>query len=572
MAWYRTYRPQLVSELAIKPVRDYFAHLLATGRYSHAYLFTGPKGIGKTSSARLLARILNDPQNTKAVLAKKGSLKEPTSQDPVLQKIAQGKSQVVIEQDAASNRGIDDIRALQEAISLVPTEGLIRVVILDEVHMLTTEAFNALLKMLEEPPDRVVFALATTDPHKVPQTIQSRCEIIRFRHANESEIKSVLKNIAKQEKIKVSDQVLDRLVVTADGSFRDAVKHFESVVNNGKVEEELLNSLFGYQDVGKELLALLAGQDYIGIHKFFVLLRQQGQNFVFVEQDLFKELQSRLHRAIERQEAPSTIAKIVKLFEYLVSRVGGSEPISGLKLELACLGWCLPTAKEGDGFSGDQGTAQTKKTAKKNTQKSHSNGVVKSSQVSAATTVVKDDDQAEIDLEDALDNYLKQNQLASKVAKPSTKKSSANIELDYQEVVSLWKTVLLYARTKSQSLEALLRQAKLGGVTGGQLIIEFELPFHQEQLETPKYAALFQEIIRDKIHPEIDFSCRLIPATKSDDLPLKNKRTITTKSSSQNNNQENGKAVSDQQSADKSEDKLLQAVEEAVLSFEKDLV
>src|SRR5579859_2130216 len=190
MSWYRQYRPITLAGLHLVSVRETLQQLLGSGQFPHALLFAGPKGTGKTSAARIVGAILNDPANAEFVQSvffggKKKSkavvnFQEPNSSDPIVQQIQRGTSYVVIELDAASHRGIDDIRQLKERVHLPPAEGLIALYILDEAHMLTTEAFNALLKLLEEPPPHAVFILATTELHKIPETIISRCAVVQL--------------------------------------------------------------------------------------------------------------------------------------------------------------------------------------------------------------------------------------------------------------------------------------------------------------------------------------------------------------------------------------------------------
>ena len=232
MAWNRKYRPSSISGLHLVEVRNQLETLILQGSIPQALLFAGPKGTGKTSAARILGALLNDPENLEPVksifFSKKKTKKGSSLQDiktitPLAEKILSGDSYVVQEMDAASNRGIDDIRALKERIMLPPQEGVITVYILDEAHMLTTEAFNALLKLLEEPPEHVLFVLATTALHKIPATISSRCHVVQFRQATNEEILTALKSILEKEKIAYDTEALGEIAHQSDGSFRDAI-------------------------------------------------------------------------------------------------------------------------------------------------------------------------------------------------------------------------------------------------------------------------------------------------------------------------------------------------------------
>ncbi|MBI3290587.1 DNA polymerase III subunit gamma/tau [Candidatus Microgenomates bacterium] len=181
-SWYVVNRPQTIDEIDEEKVRDAILSFVKNGKFPHALLFAGPKGTGKTSTARIVAKILNCDGSTALTTAGSQSsppaLNEPCNKCDQCVSITNGTSMSVIEVDAASHRGIDDIRALRETVKLMPAGGRTKVYIIDEVHMLTTEAFNALLKTLEEPPENVVFILATTDPQKIPDTIKSRSTLV----------------------------------------------------------------------------------------------------------------------------------------------------------------------------------------------------------------------------------------------------------------------------------------------------------------------------------------------------------------------------------------------------------
>lgn len=223
MSFYLTYRPKIISELDNQTVRDFLVNLAKTDRAKlpHAYLLTGTRGIGKTTTARILAKLFLCTDHTQG--------DRPCGTCASCLSIAAGTHMDVIEMDAASNRGIDEIRAIRETIGLAPTSGLFKVYIIDEVHMLTTEAFNALLKTLEEPPVHAIFILATTTIEKVPETIRSRCTAITYTRATAKELKTALKRVTKGESISIDDDAVERLLELADGSFRDAVKLLETV-------------------------------------------------------------------------------------------------------------------------------------------------------------------------------------------------------------------------------------------------------------------------------------------------------------------------------------------------------
>lgn len=220
MNFYLKYRPQKISELDLILVRESLTEILKAKSTPHAWLLTGPKGTGKTSSARIIAKSLNCLKKSKADA-------EPCNHCDACRTITNGTAMDVLEIDAASNRGIDDIRELKDKINLTPTNLKYKVYIIDEVHMLTKEAFNALLKTLEEPPAHAVFILATTEAAKLPETVVSRCLVIKFNKASPAELLRSLRRVAKSEKLKVGDEKLAQIAAAADGSFRDAVKLLE---------------------------------------------------------------------------------------------------------------------------------------------------------------------------------------------------------------------------------------------------------------------------------------------------------------------------------------------------------
>jgi DNA polymerase III subunit gamma/tau len=246
----RKWRPQTFTELVGQEhVARTLQNALRQGRIAHAYLFTGTRGVGKTTTARLLAKALNCEQ---------GPLPEPCNECVLCQAITLGNSLDVLEIDGASNRGIDEIRDLREKIRYAPTRSRYKVYIIDEVHMLTEHAFNALLKTLEEPPPQVVFIFATTEPHKVPITILSRCQRFDFRKVASTEIALCLGKIAAQECIRISSDALYRIARRAEGSLRDAQTLFDQVVAfcGPEVRDEDVGQLLGA--AGEEqLLALL---------------------------------------------------------------------------------------------------------------------------------------------------------------------------------------------------------------------------------------------------------------------------------------------------------------------------
>ncbi len=219
----RKWRPQTFAEVVGQPhVTRTLQNAIKYNRIPHALLFSGPRGVGKTTVARILAKSLN---------CEHGPAVEPCNKCLICQEITQGRSLDVYELDAASNRGIDEIREIRENVRYLPSKGRYKVYIVDEVHMLTKDAFNALLKTLEEPPSYVIFIFATTEPHKIPDTIVSRCQRFPFRRIGSRILHEHLKYIAEQEKIEIEDDALWLLARVAGGGLRDALSLLDQVIS-----------------------------------------------------------------------------------------------------------------------------------------------------------------------------------------------------------------------------------------------------------------------------------------------------------------------------------------------------
>ena len=239
IALYRKWRPKTFADLVGQEhVSKTLSQAIVSGRIGHAYLFAGPRGTGKTSTAKILAKALN---------CEHGPTPEPCGVCDNCRKITDGSSMDVFEIDAASNRGIDEIRGLRETVKFAPAEGRYKVYIIDEVHMLTAEAFNALLKTLEEPPAHVVFILATTEAHKVPATIQSRCQRYDFRRITVSEIKGRLRTICDAMQTEAADDALELIALQADGGLRDALSILDQCISlaDGPVTAALVQEMLG---------------------------------------------------------------------------------------------------------------------------------------------------------------------------------------------------------------------------------------------------------------------------------------------------------------------------------------
>ena len=247
---YRKYRPQTFSDvIGQKHIVQTLSNSITSGRIGHAYLFTGPRGTGKTTLARILAKAINCSKPNGANLSRQSAAAaEPCLKCENCKNIADGKSLDIFEIDAASNTGVDNIRELRENVKFPPTLAKYKVYIIDEVHMLSAGAFNALLKTLEEPPAHVIFILATTEIHKVPETIISRCQRYDFVRLSVESIVKKLSAIAASEKVKIEKDALEMIAIAAEGGMRDAESLLSQIMSledkniTAKEVEEILGT------------------------------------------------------------------------------------------------------------------------------------------------------------------------------------------------------------------------------------------------------------------------------------------------------------------------------------------
>ena len=238
-ALYRKFRPLTFNEFAGQEhITQTLKNQIIAGRVGHAYLFSGGRGTGKTSAAKVLARAVN------CLNPKDG---EPCNECEICKGILNGSLTDVVEMDAASNNGVDDIRQIREEVNFLPTKAKYRIYIIDEVHMLSTGAFNALLKTLEEPPEHVKFILATTEPQKLPATILSRCQRFDFKKISNEDIKARLIKVSKEINIKVDEEALNTIAVLSEGAMRDALSILERCLQDGDTEitDEKIKDLVG---------------------------------------------------------------------------------------------------------------------------------------------------------------------------------------------------------------------------------------------------------------------------------------------------------------------------------------
>lgn len=315
-ALYRKHRPKTLAEVVGQEhITDTLTHALQNDRISHAYLFTGPRGVGKTSVARILAHQINKLPYTD----------ESSHLD-------------IIEIDAASNNGVEDVRALRERIAVAPIEAKYKVYIIDEVHMLSKPAFNALLKTLEEPPAHVVFILATTETHKLPETIISRTQRFGFKPVDYVQVVAHLKNIASQEQISIDESALKLIAEHGMGSFRDSISLLDQIGNTSSaITADTVRQSLGQapEDSVTNVVAAIASHDIAALAEELNSLRKNG-----IQPSQFaKQLSDRMRNDIVKQTSAITTPEALSLLGQLLEIPSASD--QEIALELALYGATL---------------------------------------------------------------------------------------------------------------------------------------------------------------------------------------------------------------------------------------
>lgn len=397
----------------------------------------------------------------------------------------------VVEMDAASNRGIDDIRELRERIGLSPADGQVAVYIIDEVHMLTTEAFNALLKVLEEPPAHVVFILATTDPQKIPATVISRCTPIGYSKATAAEISQALEMVATKESLQVDAEVLNRIAKLADGSFRDAVKLLESVgAGKAVVTIQELEMILGPGSTSQvsALLNALIARDSAQVSAVFETMQVDGRQGVNFQIDVIKTLHDRLLEYAKTGD--KRLATVVALFKHVAVPLEPSLPIPWIGFELACMEWTL--AGSGGSTSSLEPIQQPPLAPSARATAS----VPPRPQAVAPKKVVKSPVSDSLTPPSPVVQATPPAPILDSIP-PSIQASenAPNSTVDFSTIETKWITILQNVKVQSNSVEGLLRATRPKAITNNKLIIEAGYQFHKEQLEVERNRHVIETVL-----------------------------------------------------------------------------
>jgi DNA polymerase-3 subunit gamma/tau len=466
MTFYLKYRPKNLDELDLPEVGESLKKIVDSGKIPHAFLFAGPKGTGKTSAARILAKIINCEN-----LGKNGM---PCDRCDECKSITKGTNLDVIELDAASHRGIDDIRTLRDAVKLAPTAAKKKIYIIDEAHMLTTEASNALLKTLEEPPEHVVFILATTNPEKLIDTIRSRTTLIQFRKATPEEVVKSLKRVVTAEKIKISEESLQRIAGLSGGAFRDAIKILEQFSSEG---EEYLDK-YKNSELGNFISFLVKKDGKSAITEIEKNVSTGSSVELFLS-----ELLETFHQAIlaemglgENKLDGLSRDDLIQLSELFTeaNRSLADSPIEQLPVEIAVIEWC-------DGQVKDE-------------KWSHSMIKVKSEN----TPLVK-----KVETAPAQD------------LKESTQESVGMINPHTNDLVmgvndDIWKKILSEVHPVNASIEGLLRASRPVGYDGSTLTLGVFYKFHKERLEDSNHRKILESVLEKVLNSPTRVICTLV--------------------------------------------------------------
>lgn len=458
-ALYRKYRSKSFDEIVGQEhITDTLKNAIKKGKLSHAYLFTGPRGVGKTSIARILAYAINDlPYD-----------EEATHLD-------------IIEIDAASNRRIDEIRDLRDKVHIAPTSAKYKVYIIDEVHMLTREAFNALLKTLEEPPEHAIFILATTEAHKVPETIISRTQRFTFKPIEPGNAVEHLKEIAKKEGIKITDEALELLGVHGRGSFRDSISMLDQLagIATDTVGEKEVRLLLGLPDdqLIERCLSAVTNNDVPGVFEVVRLLREQGVDSGRIARSLSESLRSQLANGTTKMNHEYVMKLLKNLLpltlstgDYLGVEVALLDTLAGTEVTQAVTPVLTPTKPV---------VQIVKKEPKRDPTEAPKQEAVHTAEVKVTPKEIAE----EVGSVEVVDEITTQNDISEPTNRQVVPFSKEQ-----------WNEMLHALKKDNNTLYGVLRMSE-PVMTDDGLELQFGFGFHKKQVDNPKNTAVIREFL-----------------------------------------------------------------------------
>lgn len=429
----------------MRAVREALNVALKSGKVSHAYLFVGPRGSGKTSTARILSQVVNCELNKDLV----NNLQEPCGACEPCKTIASGGGVDVIEIDAASNGLVEDIRDLREKVRLSPLQLRKKIYIIDEVHMVSTSGFNALLKTLEEPPKHAMFILCTTEDHKVPDTIASRCSKINFTKANKEEMLESLARVVVGEDLKVTPEALEAIVEVVDGSFREAHKILEQLAGYGvEIDGDLVNKTLGSVSsllIKKVIESALSGNS-AEVVDCFALMETNGVKSQVVLVSMLTYLKEQIEIAVK---SGANVRSLIKLIDGLIMSAEKIKvsPDPLLPLEMAILECCL-----------DNGGGEPGKELKNSPRKYSGQATTQNVEVEKSKEVVEED----------------------KIITPEV---VAGVNSSIEKIKNEWSGFLDSFAANNGSLAGMLRNSMPMDLNGKALTLSVRSRFQQDMLE-----------------------------------------------------------------------------------------
>lgn len=523
----RKYRPQNLSDLVGQEhIAGLLSQAITSDKVAHAYLFCGPRGVGKTSCARILAKSLN---------CEKGPTLKPCDQCTACLEITKGTSFDVLEIDGASNRGIDEIRALRENVKFAPNYGLYKIYIVDEVHMLTMEAFNALLKTLEEPPPHVKFIFATTSVQKVPSTILSRCQRFDFKRIPLKSTIAHLESISQKEGLKIDEEALYAVAKASDGGLRDALSILDQM---GVIRERQIKADDVYLMLGQvELGLIFAMVDAIGKKNglealtIFEKILNKGKDV----RQLMKDMTDHFRHLMIIKIGGKTLSRLVDYASSTKDQLLDQSQLFSLSNILLSMDTIIAAQEMGRLAESDQlafEIALAKLTYtphpldNKSVEKVEGKSELPKSSASAKTTVSKfspatsiKNEKGQVDLSTANNEHLaseekRQQELNQSGYDENDIQMQANLTLE--KIRSVWNALTHAVSREKMSLASYLQEGVPIEYKEGKLTVGFleKFRFHKESLESQANIKMIETIFTQKLHTPTHVRYLIVTETK----------------------------------------------------------